>query len=202
MAAPTTEVGTTTILMVRHAEVYNPQRVMYGRLPEFRLSDYGEKQAERTAAFLADWPIAAIYSSPLLRAQQSADKMAAHHPGASRHTSDRLLEIGTSWEGTPFAQLKPGFTVYENRRVFGDESIADVQARMVAFVEEVRARHPGATIAAVSHGDPITILKVALSGRAVTQAAIRGSDYAGLGSVTEIVYAPGETAPRLRTLRP
>ena len=192
--------GTTTILVVRHAEVHNPERVLYGRLPNFRLSEYGERQADRVAAFLASWPVTAIYSSPLLRARQTAARIAAHHPDAPRRTTALLQEIGTAWQGTPFSQFKPGFSAYENRREPGDESIEDVRERMLAFVERARLRHPGETVVAVSHGDPITILRVALSDRPVTLSAIRGSDYAALASVTLITYEPGDDRPRVSPL--
>ncbi len=112
-----------------------------------------------------------------------------------------LNEIGTSWEGTPFSQFTPGFSAYEHRRHDDDETIADVQGRMTAFVERARAKHPGETIVGVSHGDPITILRIALSGRPVTVAATKGSDYAGLGSVTEIAFAPGTETPMVRVVR-
>lgn len=193
--------GTTTILVVRHTEVHNPQRVLYGRLPAYRLSDHGVKQAERLAEFLANRPVAVVYSSPLERARQVASLIADRHPGARRMVTGLLNEIGTSWEGTPFAQFKPGFSAYENRRHDDDETIADVQGRMTAFVTRAHARHPGATIVGVSHGDPITILRIALSGRPVTVAATKGSDYAGLGSVTEITFAPEAETPQVHVLR-
>lgn len=199
LALPTAA-GTTTILLVRHAEVHNPERVLYGRLPNFRLSEYGVRQAERVAAFLAPRPVAAIYSSPLLRARQTAARIAAHHPEATRRTTRLLLEVGSSWQGTPFAQFKPGFSTYEHRREPGDESIADIQARMTAFVERARRRHPGATVVGVSHGDPITILRVALSGRPVTLQALRGGDYAALASVTIVTYEPGADRPHVALL--
>ena len=190
----------TTILVVRHAEVDNPQRVLYGRLPNFALSTYGEQQAERTAAFLADRPITAIYSSPLLRARQTAAAIARHHPAALRRVSSLLHEVGSTWQGTPFASFKAGFSTYDDRREPGDESLADVQGRMVAFVERARRRHAGECLACVSHGDPITILRVTLSGRDLTLPAIRGADYAGLGSVTEITFRPGEERPQVTYL--
>ena len=193
--------GTTTILVVRHTEVHNPRRVLYGRLPAYRLSDYGVKQAERLAEFLANRPVAVVYSSPLERARQVASLIADRHPGARRMVTGLLNEIGTSWEGTPFAQFKPGFSAYENRRHDDDETIADVQGRMTEFITRAHARHPGTTIVGVSHGDPITILRIALSGRPVTVAATKGSDYAGLGSVTEITFAPEAETPRVRVLR-
>ncbi len=194
------DAGTTTILVVRHAEVHNPERLFYGRLPNFRLSEAGERQAERVAAFLASRPIAAIYSSPLLRARQTAAAIARHHPDAARRVTPLLYEIGSSWQGTPVAQFTPGFTTYDHRREPGDESLEDVRDRMVEFVERVRARHPGETVVGVSHGDPITILRVVLGGRPLTPAALRRADYAGLGSVTEIAFEPGAERPRVAAL--
>ncbi len=197
---PTPSALPTTILLVRHTEVHNPDRVLYGRLPRFPLSDYGRKQAERTATFLANRPVAAIYSSPLLRARQTAGIIARYHPEAARHVSTLLHEVGSGWHGTPVATFKPGFVVYHERREPGDEALEDVAARMVRFVRRARRRHPGACVVAVSHGDPISALRVVLSGRELTLAGIRGHDYAGLGSVTEITYEPGEARPRVAYL--
>ncbi len=202
--APDTVVSataTTTILVVRHTEVHNPQRVLYGRLPAYTLSAHGLKQAERIAEFLANRPVSFVYSSPLERARQTAGLIADRHPQAGRIVTGLLNEIGTSWQGTPFAQFKPGFSAYENRRHDDDETIGDVRQRMTEFVTRARAKHPGETIVGVSHGDPITILRVALSGREVTVAATKGSDYAGLGSVTEITFAPEAETPQVRILR-
>ena len=57
--------------MVRHAHVHNPQDILYGRLPRFRLSPEGRTQAEILARFLSTRDTAAIYTSPLLRARQT-----------------------------------------------------------------------------------------------------------------------------------
>ncbi len=196
-----TAIGTTTILIARHAEVHNPQRLFYGRLPAFRLSEWGEKQAERLAEALAGRPITAVYSSPLIRARQTAARIADRHPGAERLVTGLLNELGTSWQGTPYSQFKAGFSAYEHRREPGDESIEEIAARMVEFVERARDRHRGETIVGVSHGDPVTILRLALSERPLTVAGIRSAEFVGLGSVTEIVYSPGDDRPRLTTLR-
>ena len=187
--------------MVRHAEVHNPERVLYGRLPAFRLSDYGEKQAERTAHYLAGRPLTAVYSSPLMRARQTAARIADRHPGALRLMTGLLNELGTSWEGTPFTKFKAGFSAYENRREPGDESIEDIASRMGEFVARARLRHPGETVVGVSHGDPITILRLALAGRPLTVAALRSAEFVGHGSVTEITYRPDEEQPKIATLR-
>lgn len=187
----------TTLLLVRHAAVENPRQVLYGRLPGFRLSHAGRQQAERLAALLADRPVTAIYSSPLLRARQTAAAIAGHHLAAGRHVSALLHEVRSTWQGTPFTQFKPGFSTYDDRRAPDDESIEDIGARMLRFITRAPQRHPGGCIIAVSHGDPITILRVALRGRPLTLDAIRGADYADLCSVTEIAGSPGETRLRV-----
>ncbi len=194
--------ATTTILMVRHTEVHNPQRLFYGRLPAFRLSAWGEQQAERTAATLVERPIAAVYSSPLIRARQTAATIADRHPGAARLVTELLYEIGTSWQGTPYSQFKAGFSAYEHRREPGDESIPDIAARMTAFVARACQRHPGETIVGVSHGDPITILRLALRGGPLTVAGLRATEFVGLGTIVEITFPPDEDRPHLRTIRP
>ncbi len=62
----------TTITFIRHGEVHNPQRILYGRLPRFALSEQGRAEAQAVAATLRDVPVATVYSSPLLRARQTA----------------------------------------------------------------------------------------------------------------------------------
>src|SRR5438874_3906508 len=75
--------GTTTLLLMRHAEVHNPEDILYGRLPRFGLSELGKQQAEVTARALAEEPISTFYTSPQLRARQTARILAAPHPGAT-----------------------------------------------------------------------------------------------------------------------
>lgn len=176
----------TRLLLVRHAEVNNPKRVLYGRLPRFSLSASGRAQAQALAGRLASEPVAAIYTSPLLRARQTADAIAARHPGLCVRRSRLLQEVGSAWEGTALADFPEGFNTFDHRRAPEDESIAAILARMLRFLELVRRRHPGRTTVAVTHGDPITILRVHLKGLPVTVPAIRGDDYAGLCSITEL----------------
>jgi len=195
--SPASPAAATRLLLARHAEVDNARRVLYGRLPRFALSPAGRREAERLAQALAGEPVAAIYSSPLLRARQTAGVIARHHPNAPRHVSTLLHEVRSAWEGTPLASFAAGFSTYGDRRAPDDETMADIAARMLRFVGRVRRRHPGVCVVAVSHGDPITILRVALRGWPLTLAAIRGRDYADLCSVTEVVWEPGAERPRV-----
>ena len=181
---------TATILVVRHTEVHNPAAVLYGRLPRFDLSDAGRNHAARIAGVLADWPVTRVLSSPLLRARRVAQVIASRHPAALVGQSELLNEVGSAWHGTPFRDFSQGFNTYDNLRHADDESMAQIRDRMLAFVRQTGRRHPGQTIVAVSHGDPITILRVALLGQPLTVAAIRGSAYAALGSITRIEVGP------------
>ena len=69
----------TVVHLLRHGEVHNPERILYGRLPGFGLSDLGVRQAEQVAAYLRDHDVVHVVSSPLLRAQQTAAPIAALH---------------------------------------------------------------------------------------------------------------------------
>ncbi len=176
-----------TMLIVRHTEVHNPDAVLYGRLAGFDLSESGRLHADRIAVSLADCPITEMVSSPLLRARRVATIIASRHPAITVRTSSLLTEVGSSWQGRPFRDFPPAFSTYENRREPGDETMEQIRDRMLGFVRRTGRNHPGGTIVAVSHGDPITILRIALLGRPLTYAALRGSDYAALGSITRVV---------------
>lgn len=170
--------------------MHNPGNILYGRLPRFRLSARGWEQAERTARFLSSRELTAIYSSPLLRARQTASVLSHYHPGVPMHLSEDLLEVGTSYQGESNSILKPGFSFYEPKREEGDESMEDVWRRMHRFLRRVTRRHPGEAVAAVSHADPITILRVGLLGKPMTSSALHGVVYAERASVTEVVLRP------------
>jgi len=179
--------GRSRILLVRHTEVLNPDAILYGRLPRFDLSPAGRAHAEQVAEQLAAWPVEAIYSSPLLRARRVVAAIARHFPDATVHRSSLLHEVGSAWHGTPFADFPAGFNTFDQPRHPADESMEQIRDRMLRFVRRASQRHPGGTVVAVSHGDPITILRVVLLGIPLTIDAIRGSHYASLGSITDVM---------------
>ena len=88
------------IHLVRHGEVFNPQGVLYGRLPGFGLSDLGRRMADAAAADLQSHrrPVAAIVSSPLQRTQQSAEPVAERF-GLEVRLDDRIIEPTNRFEG-------------------------------------------------------------------------------------------------------
>ena len=88
----------TVVHLLRHGEVFNPDGILYGRLPGFRLSENGIRQAKIVAGALADADLAAVLASPMQRAQETAAPIAAAH-GLEIDTEDRLIEADNKFEG-------------------------------------------------------------------------------------------------------
>ena len=159
----------TTVWLARHGEAHNPSNVLYGRLPRVRLTLEGRRQGRALADYLASRPLAAVYSSPMLRARQTADIIVSKHPELERVRIDSdITEIRTHWQGHPIADLEAiNWDFYTNRRDPGDESLQDIQLRMRRWLQRVVRRHAGGEggeVVGVSHGDPILVLVGTLTG--------------------------------------
>jgi probable phosphomutase (TIGR03848 family) len=160
----------TLILLVRHGSTATTGTELPGRASGLHLSDAGRAQAEAVAARIAAQAsgngrkrrsIAAVYSSPLERTRETAAPIA---DAIGRHVQvdDGLLELDIGdWTGLDLkaARKRPEWATiqrYPSGFTFpGGESFVDMQARIVACVERLRSAHPGETIVAVSHADPI-----------------------------------------------
>src|SRR3981189_3641207 len=82
----------TTLHLVRHCDVENPEGVLYGHLPGFRLSEKGVRQAHALGEFFAERPVREIYASPLERAQQTAHIIASYFENVPVVTTPELVE--------------------------------------------------------------------------------------------------------------
>lgn len=111
-------------------------------------------------------------------------------------TSSLLLEVRTAFQGSPNSILNPSFSFYEPRKDPGDETMDDVFNRVLRFLRRIVRQHPGRTIVAVSHGDPIAIMRVGLEARPLTAANLHATVYPNRASVNQVTLVPGE-APRL-----
>ncbi len=171
----------TTVYLVRHGEVHNPEDIYYARLPGFKLSKRGEREATNLAEHLKSKSISTIYTSPLERTRQTAGYLAARKPDIPVVYDDRLLEVRTPVQGTKFDILRPtGINIFSDALIAqGGETMEDIWKRMNAFLEEVRNKHMGEEIAAFSHGDPIMITRAALEGKPLQLSSIRGEYYVG-----------------------
>jgi len=92
----------TRVHVLRHGEVENPNKVLYGRQPNWHLSNRGVQMAEAVAHWSKDRPIRAIHVSPLERAQETAAPIVAAH-GVPVTTDPRLIEAANVFEGKPFS---------------------------------------------------------------------------------------------------
>src|SRR5260370_24833249 len=88
----------TTVYLLRHGEVYNPRHVLYGRLPDFHLSDNGRLMADAAADFFADRDVVALFASPLERAQETAQPT-AERKSLAIQTDQGLIESANVLEG-------------------------------------------------------------------------------------------------------
>jgi broad specificity phosphatase PhoE len=156
----------TTVWLARHGEVHNPSNVLYGRLPRVRLTPEGRRQAAALARFLAPRPLAAIYSSPMLRARKTAEVVLARHMELGRIRIDsNLQEVRTGWQGEPLAALEQiDWDFYGHPRGANDESLQMISDRMHRWLGQMLRRHAGSDVLGVSHGDPILILAGTLRG--------------------------------------
>jgi broad specificity phosphatase PhoE len=91
-------VSTTIVHVLRHGEVHNPDGILYGRLPGFRLSPLGERMAAAAAGALAGRDVTRLITSPLERAQQTAEPFAAAF-GLTASVDERLIESANFFEG-------------------------------------------------------------------------------------------------------
>ncbi len=153
----------TTVHMLRHGEVFNPEGVLYGRLPGYRLSERGEQQAATVAEALADEDVTVLLASPLQRAQQTAAPIASTHR-LEILTEPNLIEAGNQFEGQRFGVgassgvLRRPSEWPKLRNPFRPswgEPYAEIAARMRAAVERARVLAAGHTAVCVSHQLPI-----------------------------------------------
>jgi probable phosphoglycerate mutase len=152
----------TLVLLVRHALTPTTGTVLPGRAPGLSLSEQGRKQAEALAARLGRLGrVAAVYSSPLERARQTAGPIARAR-GLAVRVERGLAEIDVGeWTGLSLRRVSrtrawaqmlrhpSGF------RFPGGESFHEMQARMASTIQDLAARHRGQAVVAVSHADPI-----------------------------------------------
>lgn len=142
----------TVIHFVRHGDVHNPQKILYARLPRFRLSDVGRSQAAAAGDYLKTRPLTAVYSSPMLRARQTAQAIAAHHPDAPLRISRLITETHTPYEGASLQDLlATDWNLFEGIPPEYEQT-EDIFARASRFIRRVRRQHPNEEVAAVSHG--------------------------------------------------
>ena len=188
---------TTVVHLLRHGEVFNPDKVLYGRLPGYRLSETGEAMALAAAEWLADSavshpPVTHVVSSPLERAQQTAAPIAGKLD-LPVEIDDRLIEAGNAFEGLrvgvgdgALRAPKHWWKLRNPFRPSWGEPYVEIATRMLAAVEAARDAVRGHEAVLVSHQLPIWTVRLHVEGRRYAHDPRRRQ--CGLASVTSVTY--------------
>jgi broad specificity phosphatase PhoE len=166
-----TSTPTTVVHLLRHGEVYNPEGVLYGRLPGYHLSDVGRQMADRVAETVKDRDITYLVASPLERAQETA-RPAAAALGLEIVTDARVIEAANRFEGEHFgvgdgSLRNPRYWrfLYNPFRPSWGEPYKDIAVRMLAAMHDAREAARGHEALVVSHQLPVWTVRSFLEGR-------------------------------------
>jgi len=171
MTQPAGDPNRTVVHLMRHGEVHNPTGVLYGRQPDFHLSDLGREMAETVGAHLADHDVTVVVASSLDRAQETAALIAAAH-GLAIGTDDRVIEAENYFEGMTFG-VGDGSLRYPRHwpklinpfKPSWGEPYEQIAARMLAAIAAARESARGHEVVIVSHQLPVWTVRANLEGR-------------------------------------
>jgi broad specificity phosphatase PhoE len=159
----------TIVHVMRHGEVHNPDKILYGRLPDFHLSERGRAQAAAVADWLADRDIVYVVASPLERAQETAAPIAAAHD-LPVDTDPELIESTNVFQGQ---RVSPGDGALRDPRNWWylrnprtpswGEPYREIAERMTAAVDRARINGAGHEAVCVSHQLPVETLRRAMT---------------------------------------
>lgn len=150
---------TTVVHLLRHGEVHNPKGILYGRLPAFHLSERGRRMAELAAEWFGGRDLAVLYSSPLERAQETAEPIATGFD-LPVQLDERLIEAGNRFEGRVFnsrsvADPRIWRRLYNPFQPSWGEPYTTIVERMSEMIQAVRKEAWGREAVCVSHQLPI-----------------------------------------------
>jgi broad specificity phosphatase PhoE len=163
----------TSVHVARHGEVENPQKILYGRQPGWRLSTRGQEMAEVLGEWSKGIELGALHVSPLQRAQETAAPIAKTH-GIEITTDEGLIEAGNIFEGKSF-ELGSGVLkhpaswrhLYNPWKPSWGEPYQEIINRMFAGIFAANKVANGKDAIIVSHQLPIWVLRSAIEGRSL-----------------------------------
>ena len=189
---PQVPTAKTIVHLVRHGEVANPDGVLYGRLPGYRLSEDGQMMAKAAADFLAGRDVTVLRSSPLERAVQTAEPI-AEQLGLTIEIDERLIEPWNHFEGLNVgvgdgSLRAPRHWIYLRNpfKPSWGEPYREVAARMLAAAADAARAARGHEAVCVSHQLPIWVTRRAVEGRKLWHDPRRRQ--CSLGSITTLEF--------------
>ena len=180
----------TRVYLVRHADVENPRRVLYGHLDGFPLSERGRRQAAELGRRMRDRGVRRIVHSPLQRAAETARLVGDQLPEPVPLVPEpelRESEFSRYLQGVPFWQIpvrRPLWVVHKARRGMlpGDETFDAMGGRVLDVMHRMAREHPEEASMLVSHADPLQAAWVLLEDRPRTERELyrKAIDRAGM----------------------
>lgn len=163
-------------LLIRHGHVPSVGEWLAGRRPGVHLTETGRAEAAAVCRALQRLPIAAVYSSPLERAVETAMPL-AHACGLDVDVRPALTDIDFGeWTGRRLADLAadPQWRAFnadrERASAPGGEALLDVQRRIMGELGELATRHQGELVVLVTHAELIRCALAALLGQSLDEA--------------------------------
>ncbi|HTU75262.1 MAG TPA: histidine phosphatase family protein [Trebonia sp.] len=184
----------TVVHLLRHGEVYNPQHVLYGRLPNFHLSENGRLMADAAADFFAERDVVALFASPLDRAQETAQPL-ADCKGLPIQTDRGLIESGNVLEGKTITLSRLALNPVNWRYLWNPftpswgEPYKQVASRVWQVVERGRDAARGHEAVCVSHQLPIWVTRLSAENKRLWHNP--NTRECALGSVTSFTFDGG-----------
>lgn len=181
----------TVVHLLRHGEVHNPNHVLYGRLPGYHLSANGRMMAAAAADYFDGRPIAAVFASPLERAQETAQPV-ADRLDLKITTDDRLIESANVLEGKSVSLAGLAANPLNWKYLWNPftpswgEPYQEVAVRVRQVVDRARETARGQEAVCVSHQLPIWVSRLAAEGKRLWHNP--NTRQCALGSVTSFTF--------------
>jgi broad specificity phosphatase PhoE len=184
--------------LVRHGEVYNPTGLLYGRLPDYHLSELGRQMADRVAEHLRGRDVVHLRCSPLERAQETMEPIAAALGDLPVTTDGRVIEADNYLQGlkvtaSGLARRPQTWWLFRNalKPTWG-EPYTEIVARMRLALRDAAATAEGHEAVIVSHQLPIWMARCDAEGRRLAHDPRRRE--CTLASVTSFTFLDGRVA--------
>jgi broad specificity phosphatase PhoE len=181
----------TVVHLLRHGEVHNPEHVLYGRLPGYHLSASGRLMAAAAADHFDGRPVAALFASPLERAQETAQPV-ADRLNLPIVTDDRLIESGNVLEGKSVSLASLAVNPLNWKYLWNPvtpswgEPYREVVARVRLVIDRARDAARGQEAVCVSHQLPIWVSRLGAEQRRLWHNP--NTRQCALGSVTSFAF--------------
>lgn len=158
--------GMARLILVRHGEASGNRELRYLGTTDAPLTERGRRQAEQVARALSVYAPAVVYTSPLVRAAETAAAIGADAGVAVRIDAELRETAYGEWEGLTRAQVMAKAATLLRRWEAdaameppgGGESLCETQRRVAACADKLAAHHAGTSLALVSHVGPVKAL--------------------------------------------